>query len=279
MEPATIKIYLTKGNPESLRTAEISNWTGKAVSGPRTELKELLKRDELDRPGVYVLSGTDPESNKPIIYIGEADPVTDRIKRHSSKDFWVNIVAFVSKDENLTKAHSKYLEGKLIQKAAEAGQVILMNSMSSGARLSESDVAEMDVFLNNIYQLLPVLGMNYFRTKEEQTASEKELLYCNIKGLTATGKRSSNGFVVFKGSQAVLKHRPSAKTIRIIRDRLIHSGTLVSQGDYFTFVTDVEFGSPSTAGGVVRGGNTNGLIQWKNAKGKSLKEFEREQTV
>lgn len=36
--------------------------------------------------------------------------------------------------------------------------------IASGARLSESDIAEMYVFLNNIYQLLPVLGINYFRT-------------------------------------------------------------------------------------------------------------------
>jgi len=87
LQPATIKLFLTQGHPESLRTAEISNWTGKAISGPRTELKELLKRDELDRPGVYILTGTDPESNQPVIYIGEADSVATRIKGHSSKDY------------------------------------------------------------------------------------------------------------------------------------------------------------------------------------------------
>ena len=41
MQSATIKIYLVNGNPESLRTAEISNWTGKAIAAPRTDLKEL----------------------------------------------------------------------------------------------------------------------------------------------------------------------------------------------------------------------------------------------
>lgn len=278
LQPASIKIFLVKGNPESLRTAEISNWTGKAICAARTELKDLIKREEINRPGVYILSGTDSETQDPLLYIGEADSIAERIKRYYNKDFWVNIIVFVSKDENLTKSHSKYLEGALIKKATEVGRAKLLNTVSSGARLSESDIAEMNVFLNNMYQLLPILGIDYFRTSEDKTASEQELLFCRIGGLQATGKRSANGFIVFEKSQAVLEHRPSAKTIRDIREKLINSGVLQKQEDHLIFMKDMEFGSPSTAGGVVRGGNTNGLTQWRNAKGKSLKEIENEQT-
>jgi hypothetical protein len=42
MTSATIKLFLPHGNAKSLRTAEISNWTGKAVAAPRTELDALL---------------------------------------------------------------------------------------------------------------------------------------------------------------------------------------------------------------------------------------------
>jgi hypothetical protein len=52
-----------RGDAKSLRTAEISNWTGKAVAAPRTELDDLLAREELDKAGVYVLTGSDPLSN------------------------------------------------------------------------------------------------------------------------------------------------------------------------------------------------------------------------
>lgn len=274
MQPATIKIFLAKGNPEALRTAEISNWTGKAITAPRTELREFLARDELDKPGVYILMGTDPKSGDASLYVGQGESVAKRIKGHSEKDFWNSVVAFVAKDENLTKAHSTYLEGKLIEKAKEAGRSVLVNSTSSGSKLPESDLADMNVFLDNIYQLLPILGVNHFRTRQEQTATEKELLYCSIKELVATGKRSSTGFVVFKGSQAVLHHRPSAGIIRDKREELMASGALRTQGTHLIFTKDVEFGSPSTAGSIVRGGHTNGLTQWRNSAGQSLKELE-----
>ena len=55
MSTATIKLYLANGDPKRLRTSEISNWSGKAVAAPRTDLDELLAREELQKPGVYIL--------------------------------------------------------------------------------------------------------------------------------------------------------------------------------------------------------------------------------
>lgn len=46
MTSATIKLFLPRGDAKSLRTAEISNWTGKAVAAPRTELDELLALEQ-----------------------------------------------------------------------------------------------------------------------------------------------------------------------------------------------------------------------------------------
>ncbi|MFC1999687.1 GIY-YIG nuclease family protein [Chloroflexota bacterium] len=278
MQPATIKLFLAGGAPDRLRTAELSNWTGKAISGPRSELKTFLSRDELDKPGIYILTGTDSESGEPTLYIGEAECVSKRIKGHSDKDFWVNATAFISKDENLTKTHCKYLEGKLIEKATEARRAKVLNAVSSGARLPEPDAAEMEVFLYNIYQLLPILGINLFQIPTEQIPSGEEKLHCRIKGLEATGNRTSGGFVIYEGSQAVVEHRPSAKHIRLKRDQLIQIGILENRGTHLEFTRDYEFGSPSTAGGVVRGGNTNGLTQWRTADGRMLKELEESET-
>src|SRR5712691_799978 len=156
MTSATIiKLFLPRGDAKRLRTAEISNWTGKAVAAPRTELDELLQREELNNSGVYILSGTDPLSGSPRAYIGEAEVIRDRLKQHKSKDFWVSAIVFVSKDENLTKAHIRYLEGRLIADAKKVGRYKLDNFQESGSKLPESDREDMEVFLQRIQQLLP----------------------------------------------------------------------------------------------------------------------------
>jgi len=55
MTPATIKLFLLRGDAKSLRIAEIINWTGIAVAAPRTELDALLAREELEKTGIYIL--------------------------------------------------------------------------------------------------------------------------------------------------------------------------------------------------------------------------------
>ena len=137
-------------------------------------------------------------------------------------------------------------------------------------------MAEMDVYLEKVYQLLPILGVDLFVSVDAAAFDEKVTLYCKIKGLTAKGKRTPNGFLVFKGSQAVLKHRPSSKWSKKRREELIEKSILVQEDDYYVFSKDIEFTSPSTAGAMVRGGATNGLTAWKTSDGKSLKVLEKD---
>lgn len=277
MKAATIKIFLVHGSPTGLRTAELSNWSGKAVAAPRNELSSLLKREELSSPGIYLLTGVDPETGEKAIYIGEAEDVSNRLKNHSSKDFWNAATIFVSKDENLTKSHIRYIEGKLITLAIESSSSMVVNSASSGSKLPESDAAEMDIFLEKCLQLLPVLGVTDFNNPIESVQKEEDLLFCKIKGIEAKGKRSSGGFTVYKESQAVLEHRPSAKRIRSKREELIEKGILEPKGNALIFTKDFEFSSPSLAAAIVRGGNSNGLTSWKNSSGKKLKEIEEKE--
>ena len=204
------------------------------------------------------------------------------MKAHKDKDFWVQAIAFVSKDENLTKAHIRFLEGRLIAEAQQIGRFTLDNGQASGSKLPESDRAEMDVFLDKIRQLLPVLGSELLTpiVKHEDSTKAAENLKSKIKGLVATGNRTSTGFVVYADSQAVLNERPSAAKQHPMvvesRKRLISNGTLVQDGDHFRFTKDTEFSSPSAAAAVVHGGGENGLLVWKNKGGKPLKEIEEE---
>lgn len=280
MPTATIKLFLVYGDPKRLRTAELSNWTGKAVSGPRTEFEGVLAREESEKSGIYFLTGADPESGKPAIYIGEAECIKDRIKSHNDKDFWNQITFFVSKDENLTKAHIRHLEGKLLEAAKTAGRAVVTNTQGSGSRLPESDRGEMEVFLEKINQLLPVLGVDLLVPMAGATSTDaptSKLLSCEIKGLKATGFRSANGFLVKEGSEAVSSERPSSEKwpwTRNLRQKLKDEGVLRDGGDRLIFTKDIEFASPSAAAAVIHGGHANGLTAWKDSNGKALKDLE-----
>lgn len=279
MPSATIKLFLVHGDPKRLRIAELSNWTGKSIAGPRSELDGVLARHEGAKPGVYFLSGIDSESGKPAVYVGEAESIRDRLRGHLDKDFWNHVVFFVSKDENLTKAHIRYLEGRLIEQARSVGRAMVMNGQSSGAKLPESDREDMEIFLDRIHQLMPVLGADALLPigQVPEGQAEKRLLICEIKGLKATGHLTPNGFVVLTGSQAVLKERASAHQwpyTLAARNKLIEDGTLEQDGDSLRFTRDAEFSSPSAAATVVHGGSANGLLAWKDRDGKTLKELE-----
>jgi hypothetical protein len=279
MSSATIRIFLVHGDPKRLRTAELSNWTGKAVAGPRSEFEGVIGREESDSSGVYFLTGSDPESGKPALYVGEAEKIRDRVKAHLEKDFWNQIVYFISKDENLTKAHIRYLEGKLIEQARHANRALVINGQSGGSKLPESDREDMEVFLEKINQLLPVLGVELLVTAAGRAATnaEKEMLYCEIKGLKARGRLTPSGFLVLKGSQAVMKERASVQKYPWplnLRQRLKDEAVLSVSEDHLVFMRDEEFSSRSAAAAVVHGGHANGLTAWKNKDGKTLKEIE-----
>jgi len=281
MNSTTIKLFLPRGDAKSLRTAEISNWTGKAVAAPRTELEDLLAREELDKAGVYILIGSDPLTNAPRAYIGEAEVIRDRLKQHKIKEFWVSGIVFVSKDENLTKAHVRYLEGRLLAEAAQIKRFILEQNQAGGSKLPESDREDMEVFLAYIRQLLPVLGSDIL-TPIVQLAAKAQpggVLFCRIKGAEARGQRTVNGFVVFQGSTAVIEGPPSAKSYPYVvaqRKQLIADGTLIEKDGFLVLTKDAEFSSPSAAAVIINGGSANGLTAWKTADGKSLKQLDEQ---
>lgn len=279
MTSATIKLFLPHGDAKSLRTAEISNWSGKAIAAPRTELEDLLAREELDKPGVYLLTGTDPDSNAPRAYVGEAEVLRERFKQHKSKEFWVSAIAFVSKDENLTKAHVRYLENRILSEATSIGRFNLEQNQAGGSKLQESDREDMEVFLARIRQLLPVLGSDILTPIVQESADSHRgsALICRIKTAEARGQRSANGFVVVKGSTAVPNVRPSARDwVKALRQQLKEEGTLVVKDDLLRFTKDVEFSSPSAAAAAIRGGNTNGLTAWRTEEGVTLKQLDEQ---
>lgn len=66
-----IELFLCNGSADSLVIAELSNWNGKAIKIPRTEVAGC-EREDIKGPGVYFLFCKE-DAEKDSVYIGESE--------------------------------------------------------------------------------------------------------------------------------------------------------------------------------------------------------------
>lgn len=286
-----IRLFLVNGNPNGLRTIEISNMTIYATIFPRTKLKEFLNRSEARKPGTYILLGESIEdTEKTKAYIGEGDPVEFRLKSHSAgknqKDFWNQAIVFTSKDDYITKTQIQYLESEIYRLASEADKAKLENNqIPSKPNLSEVDNAEMKQFLDGVKLILSSLGIEILESqkikeKEQNIESKKHFIY-NIKNANARMKIEEDKYIVLKGSTAVFQNRGSIQEpIKKKKETLITKGILKiinrNNQNLYEFTEDYIFDSPSYAAAIIVGGTENGRKVWKY-KGKNLNQLETEE--
>ena len=277
--PFSIRIFVPDGDPDGLRMVEKSNWTGVGVVFKRTNYKQVVARPEFERTGVYVLMGYSEESALPTVYIGEGDPVKDRLNQHySKKDFWDWAVFFVTKDSSLNKAHVKHLESRLLELAKAAKQCKLDNTGGSlPPTLTEAETADVENFLLDMLSIFPLVGINIFEKTQTKKKSLKDLLQLEAKGVKASGYEDAKGFVVVTGSQVVKDETSTIHNyMSNLRKDLLEQGVLADNESHFVFTQDQVFGSPSTAAGVVLGRSENGRTAWKTKEGKTLKQLQDE---
>jgi hypothetical protein len=272
----SVPIYIPSGNPEGLRIIEKSNWTGQGLVFPRAQFAEARRRDELKRTGVYVLWGPGESGQLPRVYVGEGDSVLSRLEQHAQqKDFWTHAAVFVSKDQNLNKAHVKYLEARLVRLAAEAKRAELDNgNVPQLPSLSDADVADAEGFLVDLLLCLRIVGVSAFE-QTQTVGPSSHVLILKAKGIEAWGQDTAEGFVVHAGSQAVKEEVPSIHGyLSDLRRVLVEQGVLEDAGPVYRLAQDYTFNSPSTAAGVLLGRSANGRTEWKDAQGRTLKEIQ-----
>jgi hypothetical protein len=136
---------------------------------PREKWPQVRARKEFETPGVYILIGYgETDDDLPSVYIGEADGIRNRIESHSTdkdKDFWSLGIAFASTNQGLNKAHVQWLEYALVKRAKEVKQCKLENgNILQEPALTESDRADTEAFLQEIYQILPLVDVRVFQT-------------------------------------------------------------------------------------------------------------------
>jgi hypothetical protein len=290
-----IKLFLVDGTPGGLTTAEITNWTGHVLQARRSDLAGLLKRDEAQRTGVYLLLGDDESAaGDSRCYIGEADVVADRLRHHHrDKDFWDRVVVITSKDTNLTKSHGRYLESRLITLATQAGRVMLENGTAPPVpALPEADASDMDYFVGQLQIVLPVLGVNAIRVRPANVptsvavrVAESPIFHLrNAKaGVDARAQQVDGEFTMLEGSVVVGSWHGVGKaestmkayaSYRARHEQLLAEGALAADLGGARLTRDIVFSSPSTAGAVALGRSCNGRLEWVSTDGQPFGVWE-----
>ena len=271
-----IELFLVNGTAESLITAELSNWNGKAIKIPRTEVS-VCDREDIKGVGIYFLicqedDGTDS------VYIGEAENVLDRLTQHlrdyqsgKEKYYWNTAVIFVGRD--LNKALIRYLENRFVEIAKECGRyTVLTKNTYKNTVLKEAQISSMEEFIDNVKILINTLGYKVL-VPVPKANDETIYLYCKGSGASAKGFVSAGGFTVLEGSSISDHTVPSletkGKSYYNLRNALIKDGTISDR----VFTRDYEFKAPSAASAVILGHTSNGNVDWKTADGTKLKDL------
>lgn len=275
----TIQLFLVDGKPTGLRKATIHGWTGMLFVSGTSAFGELTAREEVDRTGVYVLAGPDPDRvGLTRVYIGSGNSVAERILQSSvDRVFWETAIAVTTSDDDLSKGHAEYLEARLIELASQAGRVSLDNGTKpqiSRRRLPEADRANMEQFLANLKIVLPVIGLEMLKPQPkavsetqkpvaERTSGEVQFEVRHKSGIAATAVEEDGEFVVLEGSGAVSDAGYSHNSYSGLKEKLIEDGTLMPAETGLRFTKPWSFSSPSAAASVVLDRNSNGRTEWK----------------
>ena len=147
----SIELFLVNGTADSIITAELSNWNGKAIKIPRIEVPTCKRADVCDA-GVYFLFCKDDDGTDSV-YIGEAENIKDRLIQHirdnqadKEKYYWTTAVLFTGRD--LNKALIRYLENRLVEIARNSNRYkVLTKNTYKNTVMKESQVAAMDEFI------------------------------------------------------------------------------------------------------------------------------------
>ena len=275
----SIELFLANGTADSLITAELSNWNGKAIKIPRIEISDC-KRDDIKSAGVYFLFCKE-EDDSDSVYIGESETIQERLNQHirdynadKEKFYWTTAVIFLGRD--LNKALIRYLEDRFVQIARESKRYKVLTKNTYGKTvMKESQTAAMEEFIDNVRILINALGYKVLEPtvhNDPNSTVDDEALFLNLGNASGKGMVTTEGFVLFAG--AVLNEKTSEKSLSKGAATLRKKHLASNKVKDFVTTEDILFSSSSAAADFVTGYSVSGPATWKNAAGVTLKELE-----
>lgn len=283
----TVMLFLMDKDVNARIKATIPGWTGVVYKIPRTSIDDCKNRDHLKQSGVYMLFGTNDENGELSAYIGQASARKDgegllkRISEHKSsseEEYWTDAIAITTTDDTFGPTEISYLENRLHRIAVEANRCNIKNGIDpSRGNVSEEKECELEDFIDNVQIIMAALGNKSLSPINEATPPNQDyaettrpLLHIRTSKVDATGRQTSDGFIVFKGSKLAPNPTPSCPNHLRTKRESLHA----SISDDAILLEDVLFNSPSTASGFVKYASSNGRNDWITEDGRSLQYLE-----
>lgn len=281
MSSKKITLFLNDGLPKGVREIAVDQWSGHAICGPRNKIEEIVRNPGLSGPCVYFLLGESEDSEFMNVYVGLADPFTDRIKTHlrdKDKDWFQQVVIFWGEHSNPSRTGIEYLESKCYSELQKAAKCSLKNTNKPRLpSIHDHDVPGLEMFYENIALTMPLLGFDVFSSEiKKESINSDQYIYCEGNGAQSKAFLLDDGKVhVFKGSTAKKENAPSFENhnYKKIKDELIRVGRLAVIGNYLSFTEDYVFDSLSAAAAVVLARSAQGPKEWKYENGVTVKDF------
>lgn len=271
----------------------LANWTGLAYKVPRSYLDKCKDRQDLKQSGVYFLF--DKNSNdEDEVYIGQAgirkngEGVLFRVAEHLKDDnYFSDAIMLTTQNNSFGPTEISYLENRFTNLAKDTDRFKVRNGNDPNpGNVTEEKESELEDFIEYSKMVLGVLGYKVFvplikneiEIKQEET--EETIFYLTRKSkksnkiIAARCKRTSEGFVVLKGSMIEeVDSKAIPKSLKELREKCRLNQEIVDG----ILTKNYLFNSPSYAASFVIGMHTNGRTDWKTNEGKTLKELEEEE--
>ena len=284
-----INLFLMDGDTNKRIKCSLANWTGVAYKIPRTELDKCKEREDLKQSGVYFLFGINEETGENVVYVGQAgarkngEGILNRLQEHKNnpdKDYWTEAIAFTTSNNTFGPTEISYLENRFCSLANQAKRYVVKNAVEpTKGNITEEKESELEEFIDYAKIIMGTLGHKIFIPLVETSATSTDedgnividdLLYCSASGAKATGKRTSEGFVVLKGSQ-ISSNLTKSCPDSTLRNRKKYAKNIDAN---YILTEDILFSSPSAAASFVGGASLSGNTSWHNSQGITLKSIE-----
>lgn len=287
-----INYFLIDGKSDGRIKCTIQNWTGLFYKVPRTYLDECKNINAMKKTGIYFLFGKN-DDDEDCVYVGQArnrkngEGLLGRVQEHIKDSFYFTDAVMLTTQNNIFgPTEISYLENKFTNLSIDADRYNVRNGNEPNpGTVTEEKESELLEFIEYSKLVMGVLGYKIFipiNNKDESVDSDDLYLYLSRRDaktnreIKATCKRTSEGFVVLKGSdfcEIDADHIKNKTSIKNIREKCINSGGVVDG----KLIKDYLFNSPSYAATFVLGKSSNGRTEWKDKDGVTLKEIEEKE--